>query len=316
MSYKIKSPWEGGPRARYTDGYCTEKRWPVFMEYEMKNSFYAARGENDMNIIKKGLLVGILIGTLFVLGGGFAYADLSNGLVAYYPFNSNAHDESGNGNNGIVTGATLTTDRFGNQNSAYHFTGSDVITCGNRSSLQTSSYSISAWIKYTGSLPHPYAPTIINKAAKGVEGYALFVHLSTIGTEPSNPGPGGPGPWPGNWQALYINENIAKDVWYMITVTYDHTTSRTSIYLNGKLKNSMTFTMATPVSKNLTIGHGYNTLGYYGTVGFTGDIDDVFVYNRALTPAEISELLEISDPCNGKCKKLGLHWLPLLLLEN
>ena len=42
-------------------------------------------------------------------------ADLNNGLVAYYPFNGNANDASGNGNNGTVNGATLTTDRFGNE---------------------------------------------------------------------------------------------------------------------------------------------------------------------------------------------------------
>jgi hypothetical protein len=46
------------------------------------------------------------------------------GLVAYYPFNGNANDESGNGNHGTVNGATLTEDRFGNENSAYSFDGS------------------------------------------------------------------------------------------------------------------------------------------------------------------------------------------------
>jgi hypothetical protein len=47
----------------------------------------------------------------------------TNGLVGYWPFNGNANDESGNGNNGTVNGATLTTDRNGNGNSAYYFNG-------------------------------------------------------------------------------------------------------------------------------------------------------------------------------------------------
>lgn len=47
------------------------------------------------------------------------------GLVAYYPFNGNANDESGNGNNGTVYGATPTTDRLGNENNAYSFDGVD-----------------------------------------------------------------------------------------------------------------------------------------------------------------------------------------------
>jgi len=44
-------------------------------------------------------------------------------LVACYPFNTNAKDEFGNGNSGSVNGATLTTDRFGKNNSAYNFNG-------------------------------------------------------------------------------------------------------------------------------------------------------------------------------------------------
>jgi hypothetical protein len=47
----------------------------------------------------------------------------TNGLVASFPFNCNANDESGNGFNGIVNGATLTTDRCNKDNSAYLFDG-------------------------------------------------------------------------------------------------------------------------------------------------------------------------------------------------
>ena len=49
--------------------------------------------------------------------------DLDRGLVAYYPFNGNANDESGNGNDGIVNGSTLTSDRNGDDNAAYEFDG-------------------------------------------------------------------------------------------------------------------------------------------------------------------------------------------------
>jgi hypothetical protein len=54
-----------------------------------------------------------------------AHAGLSDGLVAYYPFNGNANDESGNGNNGTVNGATLSADRFGQTGKAYSFDGVD-----------------------------------------------------------------------------------------------------------------------------------------------------------------------------------------------
>ena len=49
--------------------------------------------------------------------------NLQNGILGYWPFCGNANDTSGNGNNGIVTGANLTSDRFGNINSAYSFDG-------------------------------------------------------------------------------------------------------------------------------------------------------------------------------------------------
>ena len=76
----------------------------------------------------------------------------TEGLVAYYPFNGNANDQSGNGNNGTVTGATLTNDRFGNSNSAYQFDGVDdrVVITSNNLPSGNSARSVSAWF-YTES---------------------------------------------------------------------------------------------------------------------------------------------------------------------
>ena len=68
------------------------------------------------------LLSGISLIVVFV---GTSHADLNNGLVAYYPFNGNSNDESGNGFDAVVHGTSviLTEDRFGNPNSAYEITG-------------------------------------------------------------------------------------------------------------------------------------------------------------------------------------------------
>ena len=52
----------------------------------------------------------------------------TNGLVAWWPFTGNANDLSGNGNNGTVNNATLTTDRYGNSNCAYSFNGGHSIS--------------------------------------------------------------------------------------------------------------------------------------------------------------------------------------------
>jgi hypothetical protein len=69
--------------------------------------------------------VASLVFAFTVISGGLAGAVpvITNGLVAGYEFNGNANDVSGNGNNGVVNGATLTTDRFGNVGSAYAFDG-------------------------------------------------------------------------------------------------------------------------------------------------------------------------------------------------
>jgi hypothetical protein len=73
----------------------------------------------------------------------------TNGLVGWWPFNGNANDESGNGNNGTVNGATLTTDRFGIANKAYSFDGvDDIISLQNSSNFNfNNGKAISFWVK-------------------------------------------------------------------------------------------------------------------------------------------------------------------------
>jgi len=62
---------------------------------------------------------------LFSFSSSFSQIKLDSGLMAYYPFNGNANDASGNGNNAVFNNASLTNDRFGNPNSAYSFNGID-----------------------------------------------------------------------------------------------------------------------------------------------------------------------------------------------
>ncbi|OIN60058.1 hypothetical protein BLX24_04195 [Arsenicibacter rosenii] len=71
---------------------------------------------------------------------------LTDGLVAYYPFNGNANDESGNNRHGTVHDATLTTDRFGNANKAYAFDGvNDWIDVAKDAAFQFNDFTLSAW---------------------------------------------------------------------------------------------------------------------------------------------------------------------------
>ena len=94
----------------------------------------------------------VLLSLVVVFSGwssGASAVPITNGLVAGYEFSGNANDVSGNGNDGVVSGATLTTDRFGNANSAYSFDGvDDYISAADSPTLDfSSSYlTVSAWV--------------------------------------------------------------------------------------------------------------------------------------------------------------------------
>src|ERR1039458_3177906 len=93
-----------------------------------------------------------LVASLCLSIGCFAQVDLSNGLIAWYPFNGNANDASSNGHNGIVKNATLTKDRFGNDNNAYYCDGTNkAITVLGLSDYKATGITISIWIKTTAS---------------------------------------------------------------------------------------------------------------------------------------------------------------------
>src|SRR5262245_47835685 len=74
---------------------------------------------------------------LFLYSVAFGQVNLTQGLVAYYPFNGNANDASGNGNNGLLqNGVTFTADKYNNPNNAVHFDGiNDFIQVANNGSL-------------------------------------------------------------------------------------------------------------------------------------------------------------------------------------
>jgi hypothetical protein len=110
---------------------------------------------NDVPITKIGDTVSIGSSRLVIPGatllpGAAMIAGLSSGLVAHYPFNGNANDVSGNGNNGVVNGATLSVDRYGKANSAYGFKGhgsNNHIKVPNSNTLKFKEMSVSIWYK-------------------------------------------------------------------------------------------------------------------------------------------------------------------------
>ena len=219
----------------------------------------------------------------------------TTGLVGYWPFNGNANDASGNANNGTNNGATLTTDRLGNVNSAYSFNGSsNYINVNSSSSLNTANMnqlSISGWFNNISSgSGGGFVVRLGNQnLTTGGIGYEVYTNAGNLNVN--------------NW---WLNQNphysdskpIQNNQWYFFVIVYDFVNNVSSFYVNGTLVNSTTATLYKSTNPILNIGRNTN-IGSY----FNGLIDDIGIWNRALSQQEISDMYNqvpiYSDNCNA-----------------
>lgn len=234
-----------------------------------------------MSQFKYTIRVFILI---FFTSGTNAFASLTDGLVAYYPFSGNANDESGNGNNGLVNGAVLTVDRFGQANSAYSFDGTtNYILVPSSSSLEIQdAITLSAWVYHSSNASPQH---IVNMSALST-GYRLAAWWA-------NPA--------GNALELYDltqSQHIADDgrqpdtgVWTHVAATWDGSVMR--VYRDGVLGGETVF------SGNISVANNDLYIGVINPVPFPiqgffhGNIDEVRIYNRALSESDIKQLAEV-----------------------
>jgi gliding motility-associated-like protein len=243
-----------------------------------------------------------LIASLIIIIHSFslsAQVNLPLGLKAYYPFTGNANDVSGNNNNPVFNNATLTADRFGNPNSAYHFNGtSSYMQVPNSPSLNMSNtLSISLWVKPTGW----YTGQCYNNMMliKG-DGDNVANRYSSRFSDVQNGCSANPSTT--NEQFFDGFTNIATtpivqlNQWYSVVITFDGTTSK--IYVNcvlrGSTANSSSFTNV----NDLFIGHLNNAQFPYW---LNGDLDEIRIYDRALNQDEVNTLGGCITPvaCNN-----------------
>jgi uncharacterized protein (TIGR02145 family) len=218
----------------------------------------------------------------------------TDGLVAYYPFNGNANDESGNGNNGIVSGATLTNDRDGNENSAYYFnvnasggwgSAQNRITVSSPTISNENSFTISAWINLeTKPSPFDNRPHTIMGRWDG-NGVTVFRHQINYSGEIST-----------NLRAG-TNSNIVEGgsvtygEWYHIVITYNGSILKQ--YINNQLtKQEQLDIDINTSSTDLTFGELHMANGHWYL--FSGKMDDLGYWNIALTEQEIQNLYNSS----------------------
>ena len=225
---------------------------------------------------------------------GTLTGSLANGLVGYWPFCGNANDLSGNGNNGTVNGATLTTDRFGNANSAYSFDGvNDYIRIINSPTLNNASVAISGWFN-TNNLPIDdgiYAKGIIGKWWQSSSicnsNYNSYLLCLTKPSGLQNTFLGAATDYyAGN--NFYTSTTISTNNWYHFTFIHNSTTGG-SLYINGNLINSNSISGSICNSINdLIMGADISNGNVYRF--FNGKLDDIGIWNRALSPSEIQQL--------------------------
>lgn len=204
------------------------------------------------------------------------------GLIAYYPFNGNANDESGNGNNGTVYGAILTSDRFGNIESAYDFDGvDDNIIVDNFMNFRLTSWTFTGWINITG-LPENDV-MIVGKDQDTAGKYNYAVILSTTGIITSQ------------YETCTNEEDhkvyssqVQSNEWIYFASVRDNNTGKHTLYINGNKVDSNIWN-DTPCDneKEFQIGHVAHT----GAPGlFHGVIDDIRVYGYAISEPEIQAI--------------------------
>ena len=225
----------------------------------------------------------------------------SNGLVGYWGFNGNASDQSGNSNNGTVNGATLTSDRFGNANSAYSFDGvSDYINVITNNSLnfQTNNkMTLSYWIKAT-SLSNSQGSLIINKqngAGTSQDGWNSNIESNGSSSLRLQNGTST------IFCVAYSNvSSISISTNYHIVQVFDNGTSY--IYINGILVTTAGGCQGLIGDNSSNLYIGKPTWLASNAKGFNGVIDDLGIWNRALTQQEITALYDgvpYSDTCNA-----------------
>jgi hypothetical protein len=209
----------------------------------------------------------------------------TNGLVGWWPFNGNANDESGNGNNLTNNGAQLTADRFGNTNQSFLFNGTTDYLSRNIFNGLTDC-SMSFWVNMVNYPQNSNGSEFISNGNGNSNGfgikYAYGVGASNIITLIT---------YGNNYNVTNSNFNPSLNNWYHIVV--NKVSNSYSIFINGQLNSNGNGITNSSIGF-FTIGAVKNSsTNIYNF--FNGKIDDIGIWNRALTQAEITDLFTSSS---------------------
>lgn len=263
---------------------------------------------NSLPSAREGHCMVVVKDDLYVLGGRETCANdshiistatrgrLTNSSTAYYPFNGNANDVSGNENHGTVYGPSLANDRFGNTDSAYYFDGrDDYISIPDSPGLDLpGDFTIAFWIKHLKGGSNE----LLGKHRKHYnEERGWFMFLESDGRL-SMEVYDHTGPWNPRieWTTL-----LEKERWTHVAVTYDRNSYVYMTYINGEIDTVWALDLdIRDTSFPLRLGTQQGGI----TGCFAGFLDELYFYSRVLTEPEIKKLTQIQfeiiiSPTNG-----------------
>lgn len=236
----------------------------------------------------------VLVILQFISAVMFAQVNMTSGLRAYYPFNGNANDASGNNNNPVFNNATLTTDRFGNPSSAYLFNGiNNYMQIPNSPSLNTTGQiSVAAWVKVNGFYQGAcHGNNILMKGDNDPVTGMYLLRFDDYGyTNAQNCAIPAPDVAHQNFYGKGTNlppngytPFITTGQWISVVYTNDGTTAR--LYVDCQLKITTPGSYSFTNTYDLFLGRlNHPSYPYW----FNGVMDEIRIYDRALNVDEIN----------------------------
>jgi autotransporter-associated beta strand protein len=228
------------------------------------------------------------ISNVTVAGGTLKLADLNAappGAVACYRFDSTAADATGNNHNGTVegTGSSYVSGRSANAGQAINFSGSQAVAVTYASDLSLNAYTISAWVNLNTAAPGGTTGFgILGTRFNGDTTFDVKIQNTKVHADVGNGAA-----WLNT--AVDFNVVVSTNEWHMITYAVDNAAQQVRMYYDGVLANTLAIS-GTPLlmkaGQTLKIGNSS------GTEFMNGKMDDVFIFNNALSTDQVAQLYQ------------------------
>lgn len=211
-------------------------------------------------------------------------AGILDGREAFYEFEGNANDSSGNGHHGTILGATLGTGKNG---SGYSFTNGGYIDLGNLGN--TAEGTIGYWIRTAGSSEQGFAYNFGNNLGGNGDYSQTYINSTNVSF----------GIYQSGWNIAHSNTGISANEWHYIAGTWG--SNGIKLYIDGDLVATHGYTGGMPSYTTALLG-----ASSYVTSDFDAVMDEFAVYNRALSAQEIGQLSGVPEPSTYALLALGL----------